>query len=171
MSAFLCPPEHIGALAQFAHQHNLAAYRHDSSGEVQRAETQEQTEELAELLARENLASLAVRYPDSGHAADWINFVTDDADFFHQCKQESRRTLRTRQPLYTFEGPQGACNVYGMASCYSYQSCEHPGWHTSAAHDLMARIKDKCVRMALPREMELALWTYYEPVTEEAANV
>lgn len=153
MSAFLCTPEHVGALAQFAAEQRLTVW-----GISERT-----AEHFADLLALANLKSLAARYPDTSGAADWQTDLADDADYIKRCRSEARRLLYSRRPRGMFAGPGGMVNVYQLAACFRYQSCEADTWDSSPAARLIDAIQAKAVRAALSDEFERAVWAYQEP--------
>lgn len=73
------------------------------------------------MLWSENLASISYCYPEA----------TDDnrpgpGDF--RAADAAEYTLRG--PVMELDGAV----VLGVLECYEYQSCEHPGWRSSAAH-------------------------------------
>lgn len=125
MSAFLCSPEHIGALANY----------YIAQSQVHRNKT---ATDVAEILARANLASVSYRYEDLSDpdkAAEGFLGMTADA-YVTECK---------RQALWH---PKPISNVaaYKMAQCLDYQSCEVPNWLGSEAERLIDGIKDTAVR-------------------------
>jgi Large polyvalent protein associated domain 29 len=79
-------------------------------------------------LWNENIASVAHLYNDD----DPANLPGPIGETFAYAYTQPRRTLT---PL----------EVYGLVSCYTYQSCEHPGWESSLAcaymRDLEAAIE------------------------------
>ena len=64
MSAFLCSPKHIAAIATFAENNGLSPSR----------------EEAAKILTLENIASIAHRYPDTAYnvTRHWFDLDMDD---------------------------------------------------------------------------------------------
>ncbi len=113
MSAFLCTPEHIGALATYsiAHRHWVKINAQD----------------LAKLWARANLASVACRYQMTEDAvAEEFGGWDDAQQYVWECQQETHKAtalLWAGQDL-TFLW------AYKMAACLDYQCCEVPNWRT-----------------------------------------
>ena len=64
MSAFLCSPKHIAALATFAENNGLSPSREDT----------------AKILCQENIASIAYRYPDTAYnvTRHWLDLDMDE---------------------------------------------------------------------------------------------
>jgi hypothetical protein len=86
---------------------------------------EEEADEFGRMLWRENLASLKACYPRGGDGGrpGPIGFKDSDVDTY------------TFEPL---DGGLGASRqapavVRETASCYDYQSCEHPEWNDSRA--------------------------------------
>jgi hypothetical protein len=91
-------------------------------------------EEMANLLWRENLASVSCRYPNESSAtlpgAREKRFII------------TRRDLAT---VFEFDPVQ----VFKACDCYEYQSCEHAGWHASEARAFIEGLR-QCAWQALP---------------------
>ena len=85
-------------------------------------------DEIGRMLWRECLASVACRYPNDGDGERPGPMDFRDSDVDTYTWQET--------PLLT---PGGLAKTLG---CYSYQSCEHPGWEASEACALVTKIKD-----------------------------
>ena len=68
MSAFLCSPKHIAALATFAENNGLSPSR----------------AEAAKILCLENVASIAHRYPDTAYnvSKHWLGLDIDDYIYY-----------------------------------------------------------------------------------------
>lgn len=84
-------------------------------------------DELGRILWRENLASVAARYPSDGDGErpGPNDFRDDDVD------------------TYTYRRPRNKIDQGGLLvalACYEYQSCEHPGWATSQAYGWTAQL-------------------------------
>jgi len=94
--------------------------------------TEVDPDELGRILWRENLASVAYRYPNDGDGErpGPMDFRDNDVE-----------TYIYRRPTKPIS--RGA--LMAAVECYDYQSCEHPGWRISQArtwaHDLYARLK------------------------------
>lgn len=113
MSAFLCQEHHIAYLAQY--------YAKDNSGRAS---------DVAEVLARANLASLCARYGDDD---------TDDASglYIAEC-----RRLADSAFWHHFEPSQ----VINSARCFDYQACEVNDWEHTRAAEICQQIISDAVR-------------------------
>jgi hypothetical protein len=111
MSAFLCSPKHISAVATWAAKRGIAESR----------------QLFATVLARENIRSIAVRYPDTRAdvVGKWMDMEEDD--YFEDCCAEFTERL-----------PHAA--IHSLARSIDYQSCEHPGWQKSEAYRLLRKV-------------------------------
>ena len=97
MSAFLCSPEHIRTITG------------DNTAD-------------AVLLAKANLHSLAVRYPDTaGKQAPYFLCYDSNSDYL-----QTVRSISTPPAL-------SAPEMLKLMQCLDYQSCEYPGWQNSRA--------------------------------------
>ena len=136
MSAYLCDPKHIGGLVSY-----LMHHRHTSPGYIERlAEgtgAADLDQRVAAILARENIASIVYRYPHDGEGERPGPNVATDLDFVVLCVQAARRRL----------GPieSEPVRVLKACDCYEYQSCEHPEWSTSKAHDILHAIRKAAI--------------------------
>jgi len=83
------------------------------------APTEEPTA-LGQMLWDENIASVLYRYPDD--TKDTMPGPADETFVYEY--------VTPQRPLTPVE-------VYKIASCFAYQSCENPGWDGSQAKDLM----------------------------------
>lgn len=109
MSAFVCMPEHLGALA--------AAMVH--------YELETDAAEVAETLARENIRSVAFRYPSD-----------KDGGRPGPCLYDSQivQAARCYAAHYVSHGlPVNARDLINMIRCYEYQTCESPDWERTQA--------------------------------------
>lgn len=114
MSAYLCSAKHIGDLAAAMHHDNPY---HGTPGE------------LAELLARENIRSVAYRYAETPTQVVGHSGYKRVKEYVNECKEQAWWASREEQRI------PGLHTKIGMVSSYTYQSCEHPGWEGSkAAH-------------------------------------
>ncbi len=117
MSAYICNPEQFALLAVYAYKQELV----------------EQPEGIAEMLARENIASVKCRYPgdaDGGRPGPGLK----DEDVV--------KAARIWVDYYLDNDP-GASNAIIWNACdnLDYQSCEHDGWPTSDAWNLLQQIR------------------------------
>lgn len=166
MSAFICDPAHIREISIFAgnkrriHPCDLAtiARRH---GEHETAElvqgyapAERVARAIARILWRENVASVIYRYPDC--AGDYAA-----APGWPEGFEESELAASITTGACTYPRVTNPVHILKMVSCYEYQSCEHPDWPTSFAHELCDRIRRAAIS-ALPG-YEAAPWEYRDP--------
>jgi len=117
MSAFVVSRAHIAALVEALFRYEV--YPGDCDGTA-----------LGQLLWEENIVSVLTRYHDC---------TRDDMpgplgeDFVFVWTVSPARTAYVRAPWH----------VFGLLSCYSYQSCEHDGWETSEACHLMTTLQTR----------------------------
>lgn len=124
MSAFLLNEDKIGMLA-------AAAYDYGSLQYARTYEIKEQlntVEKVAEILARENLRSLASRYGDDD----------DDPEYIAKCQSFARGILDQR----LHDLPEVTTGDIGrLASCYEYQSCESSDYYESTAALVITQLR------------------------------
>lgn len=91
------------------------------------------------LLWRENVASVAARYPGdaSGDRPGPIDF----------CDEEAAEYTFTRR-----RAPMQAPTILGAIRCLEYQSCEHAGWHDSSAHAALLQLHRWISEQAIGRD-------------------
>jgi hypothetical protein len=90
-------------------------------------------QELGELLIMENVASVQYRYDDH------------DIDDLPGAKTSAVDYRFTRQ----WYGKTTPVQLIKAAHCYTYQSCEHPGWETSPAKAFIDDLIDSAIH-AIP---------------------
>lgn len=126
MSSYLMNPQTIGLLAHFAVESKATSYSECYGLNL------ETVDKVVEALVRANLLSLAVRYPDSDPAMDFMDLSTDD--FICECKDEAKRSWNV--PVI---------EILKSCDCFSYQSCEYDDWYKSKAFKIINVIRKKCV--------------------------
>lgn len=169
MSAYICDKRHIlylihaatsrrimarGGTFRWVWNCNRAAGSYESAtlpcGDPDRAA------EVANMLWRENVASVSARYP--GESSGTLpgprggSFVITAADV---C-----------QP---FEPTPDPVQVLKSCDCYSYQSCEHDGWPESEAHAFIQALQ-KAAWQSLPG-YDKATWGAPEKPTRKMEGV
>lgn len=87
--------------------------------------------EVAEQLARENLASIAHRYPDAAEPRDWCEAWGGREEYVGLCLD----AIRGAKPLRPSE-------VEEEAESLAYQSCEHPEWGASYAKSCLDSLRE-----------------------------
>jgi hypothetical protein len=111
MSAFLCSPEHLSALVNYAaaHARGGCSLRLMPSNEPRSKTDADYT---FERLMFENLKSLEARYPSTPpNTREW-----------------SGAEYRFKFELHKVRTP---VQIIKLAHCYAYQACEHEGWESS----------------------------------------
>lgn len=159
MSAFLCNADHIGEMSKFFANGSVPMASDDLVTHAYNMVTRERIsfsspQEVAEILARENIKSLQANYPDS-----WKGFFTwnpegkdDEFDesmillFVNQCQAKTKGYPRVNKK-----------ELYGMISCYRYQSCEDENWVQSDAYWLTQNLKDVVSRKLIG---DVAMWEF-----------
>lgn len=166
MSAFICGPDHFKALAMFAarRQHGswivdpryIDGLTHPEAAlrGIENLNDYELATLYADTLYRENVRSVAYRYPDC--ARDNLPGPLADAGFVDVSPRDLARRDLLLQPV----------EILKMCDCLEYQSCETKDWPASVAHRLLNAIRRAAVR-ALPG-YEDAPWDFW-PKERKAA--
>ena len=156
MSAFLVEHEVIQVLATFISQRQGDKSKYPF------------VEDVAEVLAKENLRSLDYRY-----SAEYGSRLSGGADEF-LTKGPDGSTTETRQSyiadcqqLVVYSGISDA-DLAGLFSFYNYQACEHPDYMESEARKLVEygenrlyqRLQNKSEIWGLPEDADI------RPVTD-----
>lgn len=147
MSAYICDRDHILYLVAAAVSHNLEPHGtfrwfHDGRWHELPSDDYERAADVANMLWRENVASVSARYPNESSATlpgpCQENFVIEPADF-----PGAFTAFDLVQVIKAFD-------------CFEYQSCEHKTWQTSEAHAFVAALR-RAAWHALPG-YENAAW-------------
>ncbi len=149
MSAFICGPEHIGALVDW--------YCH-------RPQDGNKTDEAraARLLGRANVLSVMARYKDletEDAAVDsFLSYATMD-EYLNECIAESLAQMRRPMlpPVW----------VLAMLACFEYQACETPEWYNKPIHENEARTLYERIKGAAIRALDgydAAPWEFHGQV-------
>jgi hypothetical protein len=119
MSAFVVGKEHINAmlLAALSTRYDLS-WEHDGQ---YRKLTSDMLNEVGQMLLDENVTSVRYRYED--------NEDTTIANLPDKTNAEWLIPFKYSPPS---KGPT-TIEAIKLVNCYTYQSCEHPGWKTSEA--------------------------------------
>jgi hypothetical protein len=121
MSAYIVDKVHIDVLVSLAIQgrtpSRLRWYHDDTSHEAR----WDNADDVGRMLWRENLASVAYRYPDdtSGKRPGPCDLADADIEAYTHAAHGYQLT-----PVEGLQAIRG----------YEYQACEHPGWHGSEAY-------------------------------------
>ncbi len=137
MSAFLVSRSHIDAIIHAAR----TAPHCTATGHIMRlgaVAVDTHPDDAGRILWRENMLSVAHRYPDIAADADGLRetFGIDGAAI---------NRYRYSQPAAPFD----SVATLKALRCYEYQSCEHPEWPTSAARRFCDDLIEWCIE-ALP---------------------
>lgn len=142
MSAYLCNPEHIAALAAFA-----ARGRRGGGDEAvihewdTRAGNFANAASVAAGLAEANIRSVAYRYPNDKDG-ERPGPSMKDADYTAFCAKVAQRYAGRPPALRPVD-------ILSLCAGYEYQACEDPNWRESLAARQMEWIRNKATR-ALP---------------------
>jgi len=153
MSAYLCKRNHFVYLVAAAMSPNIGCFTvrwHWGADYAQRGELRvadfETAADVANMLIRENLASVSFRY-----AGDKTSDTLPSAG---DC---SAVTAADFHDFHEFQAVQ----VLKAINCLDYQSCEHPGWRTSEARAFLDALQSAAID-ALPG-YDAAEWGAPEP--------
>lgn len=162
MSAFICGPDHIKALAIFAaHDNRLHGmnvdpryFKYDGGdARMEGRPSHEVATYYANILYCENIRSVQGRYPDSNfddlpgliHKPEMLEVET------HECFEQYTDSRLTLKPV----------DILKMCACLDYQSCETDDWDKTLAYRLLQRIRLAAISL-LPG-YEDAPWEYNKP--------
>jgi len=149
MSAFVCQPEHIGLVAAYVARSN------HPSGQDKRTE---QAVRYALTLARQNIDSVAARYPGDKDG-ERPGCALKDQQIISLSAIWAEHFSKNLHPATPVE-------IIKLAQCLSYQSCETSDYETTTA----ARIVGWAITAAsrnLPG-YEAANWEYNFPTRPQA---
>ena len=136
MSAYICPPEHIAALAAFAagRRGEGILYQLRVNGNPL-----EGARNVAKVLMEENIRSVAARYPSdkSGDRPGPIGYT--DEKLVEEAQELAERYYFAPQVLQPLD-------IYRMASSLDYQSCETEDYRSTVACRQIEYIKDAAIR-------------------------
>jgi len=156
MSAYICDPEHIKALAVYA----VTRGKYGRNVEPQYVLSQEYGTKLAtkadweiatvyaDLLYQENIRSVQARYPED----KWD-------ELSGPCEKPEHLAITAREQFHPAKITPIA--ILKMCNCLEYQSCETSDWRETIAYKLMGQIKDAAISQ-LPGYEE-APWEYAGP--------
>lgn len=122
MSAFICSPEHISTIVHWGLTHptwHPAINNRDF---------------IARQLAEENINSIAHRYPDMN---------SKESDEFLDMPREDYISACAKAPHNCLDDP---IKILKLIDSLNYQSCEHPGWESSAAYEILNTLRAAAIR-------------------------
>jgi hypothetical protein len=150
VSAYIVNPEHLGILAAYAAFHRvvISAWSHD--------QTVQAAQQVAIGLAKENIRSVAHRYPD-----------TRDGER----PGPNLRAAEIEEAAAIYAGhfithPQRITptQILKLLECLEYQSCETRDWPQTLAYQQLGWIRAAAIR-SLPG-YDQAQWTFNQPIPE-----
>lgn len=136
MSAHICQPEHIGLLAAWATLNNC------SLRELQRGDRISTAQNIAQDLARENIKSVAHRYPDDKDGERPGPCGLTDAKIIEGACLWAEHYLTNGFPEEV-----APLTIAKLADCLEYQSCEHDGFKTSRAQRQINEIRTRVLSL------------------------
>lgn len=157
MSAYICNPEHFGILAAWATLNECALFEWRHSRKP--AAEIETAQRVAKGLARENIRSVAHRYPDTVSGNRPGPCLTDErieeaAALYAAHFMTNSAYVRSLRPVQILVLCQGL----------DYQSCETDDWKDTLAWRQLDWIKNQAIRL-LPGHAT-ADWSYDRPLPE-----
>ena len=147
MSAYIVDRNHIlyllaSAVSPVITPHGRLAWFHEGEWSEVHPGDLERAADVANMLWRENIASVSARYPNESSAT-----------LPGPCNEDF--VIRPADCLASF-GPLNPVQVIKSCDCYEYQSGEHDGWKTSEAHAFISALRT-AAESALPGYDE-AVW-------------
>lgn len=119
MSAYVLHPSHVGLLAAA-----VAIKVYDLKEEYF-------AQRLAEHMMTENINSVLYR----------CKHIGEDVKFYKENKRRLVDRAKQYAAYYIANFPDwiNDCDIYNMAGCLDYQSCEHPEWEQSTAYSIVQK--------------------------------
>lgn len=161
MSAFMVSKKHIDLLVRTAYAGPTTNGKQGGYGQQPwyrpyfKGESQwqvEQCDAIGEMLIKENLSSIHARYPDT---------ITDPESTPGPVDQYWLEPYTLADPF--FAKRLTAIEALKALDCYEYQSCEHPEWEQSEAHEFCERFRHALIGCL--DGYEDAPWEWYEKTT------
>lgn len=151
MSAYVCNPEHIAALAAYAAKggandsHAIHEWRKPNPLETARS--------VAEQLLLTNIAAVETRYPDCAGTDDFPGPNLTRAEMLTLADKYAQR--------YFFGHQFTAVEILKLCDCYDYQASELADYETSLAARQITWIRAAVIRQ-LPG-YDTAAWEWSDP--------
>ena len=167
MSAFVQGKEHIDAVICLALEgpkgrpvnpgnawYSFSYYHNGDRHNVRH----EDADAVGAMLTAENARSVQYRYPDSG--MDDLPGPVDNGFVTDALMGSYRYPIYGSGPIAIAASPRRLTAVEGLKAIngYEYQSCEHPGWESSAAKAFCDALKDALIN-ALPGYDDADTWS------------
>ena len=159
MSCYLVDPKHIAELVKWAFSQN--------SHGVPRTLERMGAESVAVTLAQANIDSVSARYPsEADDICKEFSGLSKD-EYIGECKSELKKSASGAVALFSIstvalpDQALKACDIWKMASCLDYQSCEVQGWEQSPAFNIISAIQrmageSMCTSLSQGKQM----WSY-----------
>lgn len=168
MSAFICNPDHIKALALFSVtgrnepaistrwlERELEGQPAELRAQVTWGDRQNIAETVANILHAENIRSVSYRYEEPATYADGMS--TDNLPGL--CERPELITVSASE---AFNPPvTNPVHILKMCSCLEYQSCETEDYRETVAYKILEAIRATAIRR-MPG-YEDAPWEYVKP--------
>ena len=156
MSAYICNPEHFGILAAYAVRNDCAIYEWKHSRKNTLDAKIDNAQRIAKGLARENIRSVAARYPEDVSGSRPGPCLNDDE-------------IEEAAAIYAAHfvvNPQKPSPVQVLKLCqgWDYQSCETNDWKDTIAWQQVDWIRGAAIR-SLPG-YENADWSFDQAIPE-----
>jgi hypothetical protein len=154
MSAYICDPSHIGILAAFAVSERCAIREFEVMGEPVLV-----AQAVARSLAKENIRSVAHRYPDD-----------TDGNRPGPCLKDAEiEEAAAIYAAYFLANPQHLppVQILKLVHCLDYQSCETDDWRQTSAFKQLEWITTYAINR-LPG-YEDAMWSFERLIPEVEA--
>lgn len=150
MSAFVVNKSHINAMVQAASHARLGWYHDKQFRQV----NSDNIDAVGQMLLDENVKSVGYRYEDSQ-----LTNLPGMADAEYLIPFQSHFVYKRLKPV----------ELIKIITCYEYQSCEHPEWHTSEAKVFCESLKSDAISN-LPGYDE-APWEWTDEQYYKAENI
>ena len=162
MSAYIVQPEHAAVLAIFAISKTKHEFDNAVIRELQHPDDLVAAQAVAKELIKENIASVAHRYPHDKEGDRPGPAGLTDAEIVEATALWAGHYRKTGKSLALVQ-------VFKLCDGLEYQSCEHPGWASSLAKKQLDAIRNRAWTR-LPG-YEAAPWSYTDCCPEIEALI
>ena len=135
MSAYIVQPEHAAVLAVFAVRKTKQEFDNAVIRELKQADDLTTAQAVARELIKENIASVAYRYPDDKDGERPGPTGLKDAEILEATALWVGHYLKDGKNL-------PLAHVFKLCDGLEYQSCEHPEWEASLAKEQLDAIRN-----------------------------
>lgn len=151
MSAYIVQPEHAALLAVFAVRKDKRDFDNAVIRELKQPDDLTTAQAVAAELIKENIASVAYRYPDDKEGDRPGQAGLKDAEIVEATGLWVSYYLKAGKTV-----PIG--HVFKLCDSLEYQSCEHPGWEGSRTKKQLDAIRNRAWTKV--PGYEIAPWSY-----------